>query len=67
MKHLLLKDDKVTSGQPLLKVDIEYVKNNATSIITPIVFTNLSEGESVKIEKAGNVDREEENVISINK
>ncbi|MDR4928640.1 MULTISPECIES: glucose-specific PTS transporter subunit IIBC [Peribacillus] len=64
---LVAQGDKVTSGQPLLKVDIEYVKNNASSIITPIVFTNLSEGESVKIEKAGNVDREEADVISFNK
>lgn len=64
---LVAQGDKVTSGQPLLKVDIEYVKNNASSIITPIVFTNLSEGESVKIEKAGNVDREEADVISIDK
>jgi PTS system D-glucosamine-specific IIC component len=64
---LVAQGDKVTSGQPLLKVDIEYVKNNASSIITPIVFTNLSEGESIKIEKAGNVDREEADVISINK
>ncbi|MCK1994983.1 PTS transporter subunit EIIC [Peribacillus muralis] len=63
---LVAQGDKVTSGQPLLKVDLEYVKNNAASIITPIVFTNLSEGESVKIEKNGNVDREEADVISIN-
>ncbi|WP_285769076.1 glucose-specific PTS transporter subunit IIBC [Peribacillus sp. SI8-4] len=62
---LVAQGDKVTSGQPLLKVDLEYVKNNAASIITPIVFTNLSEGESVKIEKTGNVDREEANVITI--
>ncbi|KRF64637.1 PTS glucose transporter subunit IICBA [Bacillus sp. Soil768D1] len=64
---LVAQGDKVTSGQPLLKVDIEYVKNNATSIITPIVFTNLSEGESVKIEKSGKVDKEEANIISFNK
>ncbi|MED3689992.1 glucose-specific PTS transporter subunit IIBC [Peribacillus butanolivorans] len=64
---LVAQGDKVTSGQPLLKVDIEYVKNNATSIITPIVFTNLSEGESVKIDKSGKVDKEEANIISFNK
>lgn len=61
---LVAQDDKVKRGQPLLKVDIEYVKQNATSIITPIVFTNLSEGESIKIEKSGKVDSKEENIIS---
>lgn len=64
---LVAQDDKVKRGQTLLKVDIDYVKNNATSIITPIVFTNLSEGESVKIEKSGTVDIKEANIISFNK
>ncbi|MGE7781848.1 glucose-specific PTS transporter subunit IIBC [Peribacillus sp. NPDC097264] len=64
---LVAQDDKVKIGQPLLKVDIDYVKNNATSIITPIVFTNLAEGESVKIEKSGKVDIKEANIISFNK
>ncbi|MGE7604646.1 glucose-specific PTS transporter subunit IIBC [Peribacillus sp. NPDC097675] len=64
---LVAQDDKVKSGQPLLKVDLDYIKQNATSIITPIVFTNLSEGESIKIEKNGKVDSKESNIISINK
>jgi glucose PTS system EIICBA or EIICB component len=62
---LVSQGDKVKKGQPLLEVDLEYVKNNAPSIITPIVFTNLKEGQAVKIEKTGQVDREEKNIISI--
>lgn len=62
---LVAENDQVTKGQPLLKVDLEYIKENATSTITPIVFTNLAEGEFVQIDKQGNVELKQENVISI--
>lgn len=62
---LIAQGDKVKAGQPLLQVDLDYVKNNATSIITPIVFTNLKAGQSIAIEKTGKVTSGEENIISI--
>lgn len=55
----------ITKGQILLEVDLDYVKANAPSTITPIVFTNLKEGESIKIEKQGNVKLGEEDIIRI--
>ncbi|WP_445493253.1 PTS glucose transporter subunit IIA, partial [Niallia sp. 03133] len=61
---LVAENDQVTKGQPLLKVDLDYIKENATSTTTPIVFTNLAEGESVQINKEGNVEIEEK-VVSI--
>jgi glucose PTS system EIICBA or EIICB component len=64
---LVSENDRVQKGQPLLKVDLEHVKNNAKSTITPIVFTNLSEGEKIVINNSGNVDLKEENIISISK
>lgn len=64
---LVSENDTVAKGQPLLKVDLDYIKKNATSIITPIVFTNLSEGESIVINKQGNVDVKDENIITISK
>ncbi|WP_409291193.1 glucose-specific PTS transporter subunit IIBC [Peribacillus sp. SCS-37] len=62
---LVAQGDKITQGQPLLKVDLDYVKQNATSTITPIVFTNLKDGESITINKKGQVALKEENIISI--
>jgi PTS system D-glucosamine-specific IIC component len=59
--------DIVTKGQKLLQVDLEFVKQNAPSIMTPIVFTNLNEGESVVIKSSGSVKAGEENIISIEK
>jgi glucose PTS system EIICBA or EIICB component len=64
---LVGENDTVVAGQPLLKVDLEYIKNNATSTITPVVFTNLAEGEKVTINKQGAVTLKDQNIISITK
>lgn len=57
--------DEVKQGQQLLKVDVEYVKQHAPSIITPIVFTNLNEGQQVLINQAGPAKHGEKNRIMI--
>ncbi|MCE4051904.1 MULTISPECIES: glucose-specific PTS transporter subunit IIBC [Bacillaceae] len=62
---LVGENDEVKKGQPLLKVDLDFIKENATSTTTPIIFTNLAEGESVQINKPGDVDLNEEDIISI--
>lgn len=40
---LVKPGDHVTKGQTLLKVDLEYIRANADSDITPIIFTNLTD------------------------
>jgi glucose PTS system EIICBA or EIICB component len=62
---LVSENDRVEAGQPLLKVDLDFIKSNAPSIMTPIVFTNLAQGETVHIKKTGNVNVKEENIIEI--
>ncbi|WP_369902805.1 glucose-specific PTS transporter subunit IIBC [Bacillus manliponensis] len=62
---LVAQGDKVTQGQPLLKVDLAFVNENAPSTITPIVFTNLQEGQQIVMKKKGNVDKGETAVIDI--
>ncbi|HLO11684.1 MAG TPA: glucose-specific PTS transporter subunit IIBC [Pseudoneobacillus sp.] len=62
---LVAEGDHVEAGQPLLKVDLDFIKANAPSVITPIVFTNLAQGEVIRIKKTGSVELNEENVIEI--
>jgi len=64
---LVAQGDHVKKGQPLLKFDVDYIQEHATSIITPIIFTNLFEGESVVINKSGTVELKEENIVTIEK
>ncbi|WP_160724820.1 glucose-specific PTS transporter subunit IIBC [Bacillus sp. USDA818B3_A] len=64
---LVAENDIIEQGQPLLKFDINYIKEHATSTITPVVFTNLTEGEKVVIEKSGQVNMKQEGIIKITK
>lgn len=64
---LVSENDIVDQGQPLLKVDLDYIKEHATSTITPVVFTNLAEGEKVVIEKSGQVALKQTGIIKITK
>ncbi|HZH61671.1 MAG TPA: glucose PTS transporter subunit IIA, partial [Metabacillus sp.] len=57
--------DIVEQGQKLLEVNLDFVKENAPSVMTPIVFTNLKEGQSVKLQAQGNVAAKDADVISI--
>lgn len=62
---LVQEGDTVTAGQELLKADVSYIEKHAKSSITPIVFTNLKEGEQVVIAKQGNVKREEKDIVTV--
>lgn len=35
--------DTISLGQPLIEVDLEYIREHASSIVTPIIITNSSE------------------------
>ena len=64
---LVSENDTVKKGQPLLKVDLDYIKEHPTSTITPIVFTNLAEGEKVVLEKRGHIEIKQAGIIKISK
>lgn len=46
---------KVKRGQLLMKFDLDYIRANAASDACMAVFTGLSEGQSVHMERAGQV------------
>lgn len=62
---LVKEGDEVKKGQPILRVDLDYVKNNAPSIVTPVIFTNLQAGETVRVKKQGAVAQGENGVVEI--
>ncbi len=61
----ITEGDEVKQGQTLMEVDLDYVKENAPSVVTPIVFTNLAEGQEVVVNTSGSVQHSEENIISV--
>ncbi|MDN4067176.1 glucose-specific PTS transporter subunit IIBC [Paenibacillus vini] len=62
---LVNEGDLVSAGQPIMEVDLEYVKEHAPSIISPIIFSNLPEGSAVTLKKSGTLKKGEEDIISI--
>lgn len=50
-ESLVSTDEAVEVGQPLIKIDIDYIQAHAQSMITPIVITNLTD-QTLIIESA---------------
>lgn len=46
---------KVKKGEPMLKLDLDYLKNNAPSIASPILCTELEENQKIRLLKEGEV------------
>ena len=44
---LVSSGDTVQVGDPLLKFDLEYIRNNAKDVISPIIITNSDQTESI--------------------
>lgn len=47
---LVGQNEKVLAGQPLLKVDLERIRDKVPSLVSPIVFTNLPAGRAVYVQ-----------------
>ncbi|MFF2909089.1 glucose-specific PTS transporter subunit IIBC [Paenibacillus sp. NPDC057934] len=62
---LVEEGDLVAAGQPIMEVDLEYVKAHAPSVISPVIFSNLPEGSSVTLKKPGKVSIGDKDIITI--
>lgn len=62
---LVKQGDKIAVGQELLKVDLAKVKGKVPSVITPVVFTNLTPGKTVQIREGQRVKRGDNGFITI--
>lgn len=51
---------KVKCGDALMKVDINYVKEHAPSLVSPILCTELEENQKIRLLKSGNIKAGEE-------
>ena len=52
--NVLVNDgDKVKQGDKLMEFDLEYIRQNATSVATPFIITNLGDGQEIALTKTG--------------
>ncbi|WP_261664986.1 glucose-specific PTS transporter subunit IIBC [Deinococcus sp. Marseille-Q6407] len=47
---LVQQGDRVTAGQPLLRVDLDTVRGRVPSLLTPVLFTNLDDSQRVELD-----------------
>ncbi|MEH7085535.1 PTS glucose transporter subunit IIA [Neobacillus drentensis] len=60
---VLVKDgEKITKGQEILKFDLDFIKKSAPSIVTPIIFTNLTK---LNVKKQGHSSQGQDGILSI--
>ena len=56
--------DRVEIGDKLLEVDLDFIRENGKSTISPIIITNMDMVKSISI-KTGNVNKGKNNIMNI--
>ena len=62
---LVSSGDTVQVGDPLLKFDLEYIRNNAKDVISPIIITNSDRTESIHVNDVKAVIKGETKVVDV--
>lgn len=57
---LVESGQKVKKGEPMLKLDLDYLKENAPSLVSPILCTELEDNQKIRLLKEGNICAGEE-------
>ncbi|MBQ9989436.1 MAG: PTS transporter subunit EIIC [Lachnospiraceae bacterium] len=52
---LVENGQKVKKGTPLLRLNLEYLKKNAPSLVSPVVCTELEENQKIRLLKEGEI------------
>ena len=54
--EVLVEDgQKVKKGEPMLKLDLDYLKANAPSLVSPVLCTELEENQKIRLLKEGDI------------
>ena len=59
------KGDEINVGDELIKFDLDYIEENATSIITPVVITNKDDIESFEVTDSKEVTAGEDKLLTV--
>ncbi|MBM7646144.1 PTS system N-acetylglucosamine-specific IIC component [Scopulibacillus daqui] len=59
------ENTEIKQGDILIKMDLNLIKEHALSAVTPVVFTNLKENESIELHKTGKMTKGTKGIITI--
>ena len=62
---LVGQNEKVSAGQPLLKVDLDKIRGKVSSLVSPVVFTNLPAGRAVHVQAGRTIRRGDQGFFDI--
>ncbi|ANQ64269.1 PTS sugar transporter subunit IIA [Staphylococcus equorum] len=62
---LVESGDAVSVGDPLLRFDLDYIKENAKSVISPIIITNSDNTSSLNIEDVNSITKGETKIVDV--
>ena len=57
---LVENGQKVKKGEPMLKLDLDFLKENAPSIMSPVICSEMEDNQKVRVLKTGDVNAGEE-------
>ncbi len=63
---LISEGDQVKVGDQLLNFDLDYIKENASSTITPILITNMDDIKGLEVVATDKVVAENDEILKIN-
>ena len=55
LRALVENGQKVKKGDPLMKLDLAFLKENAPSLTTPVLCTELADNQKVRLLSEGNL------------
>ncbi|GAB6098162.1 PTS glucose transporter subunit IIA [Halanaerocella petrolearia] len=64
-EKLIDEGAKVEPGDKLIKIDLDYIKENATALVTPVLVTNMDEVEELEIANNKQVTAGQDEVLTI--
>ncbi|MDD2980040.1 MAG: glucose PTS transporter subunit IIA [Hespellia sp.] len=55
-KVLVENGQKVQKGQPMLELDLDYLKEHAPSVATPVLCTEMEDNQNIRLLKEGDIE-----------
>ena len=62
---LVNSGDTVQVGDPLVKFNLEYISNNAKSVISPVIITNTDQTSAININDVNAIVKGETKVVDV--
>lgn len=59
-ESLVETGQKVKKGEPLLKLDLDFLKENAPSIVSPVICSEMEDNQKIRLLKQGDIKAGEE-------